>query len=153
MKLKTAIAAAIAAIAVPVFAQTATPGIDKRQASQEARIQQGVQSGALTAKEADRLEKGQEHVQKLEDKAKADGRVTARERERLQHAEDVQSRHIAREKHDRQHDFNHDGRNDRRETREERREERREARGEDRREQRMERRSEHRGERREHRRG
>lgn len=117
MKLKTAIAAAIAAIAVPVLAQTATPRLDQRQANQEARIQQGVQSGALTAKEAERLEKGQEHVQKIEDKVKADGKVTARERERLHQAEDVQSRHIAREKHDRQRDMNHDGRNDRQERR------------------------------------
>lgn len=121
MKFKTAIAAALAAVAVPVLAQTATPRLDQRQANQEARIQQGVQSGALTAKEAERLEKGQEHVQKIEDKAKSDGKVTARERERLQQAENVQSRHIAREKHDRQRDMDHDGRNDRREMREERR--------------------------------
>ncbi|CAG0950482.1 hypothetical protein RHDC4_00045 [Rhodocyclaceae bacterium] len=121
MKFKTAIAAALAAVAVPVLAQTATPRLDQRQANQEARIQQGVQSGALTAKEAERLEKGQDHVQKIEDKAKSDGKVTAKERERLQQAENVQSRHIVREKHDRQRDMDHDGRNDRREMREERR--------------------------------
>jgi hypothetical protein len=67
----------------------------------------------LTGKEAARLEKGQEHVQKVEDKAKADGVVTKKERARIQQAENVQSRHIARQKHDRQRDMNHDGKKDR----------------------------------------
>ena len=106
MKLKTAFAALIAAVAVPVLAQTATPatpGIDKREANQQQRIDQGIRSGQLTQKEAARLEKGQAHVEKMEDRAKADGKVTARERERIQHAQNVQSRKIYREKHDRQH--------------------------------------------------
>lgn len=110
----------IAALALPVQAQTApvrnpgaTPGVDKRQANQQQRIEQGVKSGELTTKEAARLEKGQERVQAMEDKAKADGKVTAKERERLQHAESQQSQKIYREKHDRQHDRNHDGKTDR----------------------------------------
>ena len=114
--------AVLAAFALPVLAQTAaapardpaaTPGIDKRQATQQQRIDQGVKSGALTGKEAARMEKGQARVQKMEDKAKADGKVTPKERARLQKAENTQSRHIAREKHDRQHDRNHDGKKDR----------------------------------------
>lgn len=110
----------LAALALPVFAQTApakdpaaTPGIDKRQAEQQKRIDQGVQSGQLTSKEAARLEKGQERVQAMEDKAKADGKVTKQERARIQHAQNVQSRHVAKGKHDRQHDRNHDGKRDR----------------------------------------
>lgn len=95
------------------YAQTATPGIDQRQVNQEARIQQGVNSGALTQREAARLERGQQHVENMETRAKADGVVTKQERARLQHAEDVQSRRIYQEKHDRQHDFNHDGMKDR----------------------------------------
>ncbi len=98
------ILALFAAVALPVSvsAQTATPRVDQRQANQEARIQQGVQSGALTGKEAAKLEKGQAKVQAKEDKAKADGKVTARERAKLAKAQDRQSRRIAREKHDRQ---------------------------------------------------
>jgi len=42
-------------------------------------------------------------VQRIEDKATADGKVTGKERVRIEHAQDRQSRHIAREKHDRQH--------------------------------------------------
>lgn len=115
MKLKTIVAALFAsALTLPALAQTAsTPRIDQRQASQQQRIDQGVQSGALTQQEAARLEKGQQHVQKLEDKATADGKVTAKERARIEHAQDVQSRRIYRQKHDRQHDLNHDGRMDR----------------------------------------
>lgn len=112
--------AVLSAFALPVLAQTApakdpvaTPGIDRRQAEQQKRIDQGVKSGALTGKEAARLEKGQERVQKMEDKAKADGKVTAKERERLQQAQNRESKKIEREKHDRQHDRNHDGRKDR----------------------------------------
>lgn len=110
----------LAVLAMPVLAQTspakdpsATPGIDKRQAEQQKRIDQGVASGQLTAKEAARLEKGQERVQAMEDKAKADGTVTRKERARIEQAQNVQSRHVAKEKHDRQHDRNHDGRKDR----------------------------------------
>lgn len=113
MKLKITLAALIAAAAIPALAQTATPNIDQRQANQEARIQQGLKSGELTQREAARLEKGQDRVQRMEDRAKADGKVTAKERERIQHQQNVENRHIAREKHDRQHDRNHDGKMDR----------------------------------------
>jgi uncharacterized membrane protein YebE (DUF533 family) len=109
----TLLVAVLAAFALPVLAQTNTPNIDQRQAKQQQRIDQGVKSGQLTGKEAARLEKGQEHVQKVEDKAKADGKVTKNERARIQQAENVQSRHIAKQKHDRQRDMNHDGKKDR----------------------------------------
>ena len=96
------------------MAQSAnTPVFDQRQANQEQRIQQGVQSGALTQKEAARLERGQDRLQRVEDKAKSDGVVTKQERAHLQHAENVESKRIYRQKHDRQHDFNHDGKKDR----------------------------------------
>ncbi len=109
------IAALITAAALPAFAQSpATPVVDQRQANQEARIQQGSQSGALTQKETAKLEKGQTHVQNVENKATADGTVTKKEAGRIEHAQDQQSKKIYREKHDRQHDYNHDGKNDRR---------------------------------------
>ena len=113
MKLNTLVAALIATVAVPVFAQTATPNIDKREALQQQRIEQGVKSGQLTPREAARLDKGEAHIDKMEDKAKADGKVTAKERARIEHAQNVESKKIYREKHDRQHDFNHDGKKDR----------------------------------------
>lgn len=90
----------------------ATPRVDQRQANQEVRIQQGVQSGALTGREAARLEKGQDRVDALEAKTKADGKVTAQERARLHQAQDRQSARIYRQKHDAQTDRNHDGKAD-----------------------------------------
>jgi hypothetical protein len=80
----------------------ATPGIDKRQANQEKRIDQGVASGELTKREARRLEKQQAHINKAEGRAKADGVVTKAERARLHHEQDKASGNILRQKHDKQ---------------------------------------------------
>jgi hypothetical protein len=104
MKTVTLFAAAVAtALALPVYAQTqSTPRIDKRQADQAQRIEQGKQSGALNQKEAARLEKGQARVQKMEDKAVADGKVTKKERRKIERAQDRESKKIYREKHDKQ---------------------------------------------------
>ncbi len=107
-KLKSTIAVlVIAALPGLALAQssdtTSTPRIDKRQERQQKRIDQGVQSGQLTEKEAARLDKGQARVQKMEDKAVADGKMTKKERRRIEHAQDQQSKKIFREKHDKQH--------------------------------------------------
>ncbi len=114
MKMKQLIAAIVLAAPILASAQTtSTPRIDQRQLNQDARIDQGAQSGALTQKEAARLDQGQQHVQNMENKAVADGKVTAKEKARIEHAQDQQSQRIYRQKHDRQHDLNHDGRIDR----------------------------------------
>jgi CRISPR/Cas system-associated endoribonuclease Cas2 len=95
----TILAALIAAAALPVAAQTpSTPRVDQRQANQEARIQQGVKSGELTPKEAAKLEKGQDKVQKMENKAVADGKVTPKEQAKLERAQNKQSKKIAKKK-------------------------------------------------------
>lgn len=101
-RLITATALALAASAA-LAQTTSTPRIDERQANQESRIQQGVASGELTKREAARLERGQDRVQRIENRATADGVVTGRERARVERAQDVQSARIARQKHDRQH--------------------------------------------------
>ena len=107
---------AFLAIALPTlaFAQANTPRVDQRQANQEQRIDQGVASGSLTQREANRLERGQQHVDNMENRAKAVGVVTRAERARLHQAQDAQSARIYRQKHDRQHDYNHNGRVERR---------------------------------------
>ena len=100
---KIIVGAVIAAFALPVLAQTqSTPRIDKREANQERRIEQGEKSGALNKREAARLEKGQARVEKMEKRAEADGKVTAKERARIEKAQDKQSRRIYKEKHDKQ---------------------------------------------------
>ena len=107
MKTRNLIAASIALLSAtliaPVFAQgTNTPNIDKRQANQAARIEQGKASGELTSKEAARLDAGQAKVAAKEAKAKSDGVVTKKERAKLERAENKQSRKIKRQKHDAQ---------------------------------------------------
>ena len=96
------------------FAQANTPLVDQRQANQERRIDQGVASGSLTQREANRLDRGQDRVDNMENRAKSDGVVTRGERARMHQAQDRQSAGIYRQKHDRQHDYNHNGRVDRR---------------------------------------
>jgi hypothetical protein len=98
------IAAALAAlVTVPAFAQSAaTPGIDQRQANQERRIDQGVASGELNARETARLDRGQQRVDNMENRAKADGVVTKGERAKIHATQDRQSARIHRQKHDRQ---------------------------------------------------
>lgn len=79
-----------------------TPRIDQRQANQAQRIDQGVASGTLTPREARRLERQQAVIGQAEAKTKSDGTVTAQERRRLTRAQNHTSRHVARQKHDRQ---------------------------------------------------
>ena len=104
--LKAAVAAIALAFAGAAFAQStnpaATPGIDKRQANQEKRIEQGVKSGELNKKEAARLEKRESKLQADKEKAQADGKVTKKERKQLNHEADRDSKAIYRQKHDAQ---------------------------------------------------
>jgi hypothetical protein len=100
---KTLTATVLSLLAVGAFAQAAsTPGVDARQARQNARIQQGVNSGALTPAETKRMEAREAHVGNVEDRAKADGTVTQAEKANITRAQDKASRKIRRQKHDAQ---------------------------------------------------
>jgi hypothetical protein len=108
-KLSLVTAAVLALSALGAAAQTAasapgtrTPRIDQRQAQQEKRIDQGIASGELTRREAHRLERQQGAINRAEDKAKADGSVSAAERKRLAAAQRHASKRIYRQKHDAQ---------------------------------------------------
>ena len=82
------------------FAQTATPRIARRQAEQQARINQGVRSGELTPEEARGLRVEQRLVRITKRAMKSDGVVTPRERRVLNRQLNRTSRDISREKHD-----------------------------------------------------
>lgn len=116
MKFNAPTLAAISALTVTLFALPAlaqnTPNIDKREANQQQRIDQGVKSGELTQKETAKLDKGQAKVDKMEDKAKADGTMTPKETKHINTAQNKQSHRIHRAKHNRRHDRNHDGMTD-----------------------------------------
>src|SRR5213596_1537851 len=74
----------------------------QRNVNQQQRIEQGIQSGQLTNREAGKLERGQARVDRAEARAGADGRVGPNEQRRIQKAENRQSKRIYREKHDAQ---------------------------------------------------
>jgi len=80
--------------------QAATPGIARRQAEQQARINQGVRSGELTPEEARGLRTEQKLVRITKRAMKADGAVTPRERRAPNRQLTRTSRDIAREKRD-----------------------------------------------------
>ena len=84
----------------PAFADpTATPRINARQAHQERRIDQGVNSGALTARETRTLDAREAKIAADKAAAKADGTVTPAERAKLRGEERRTSRAIYRKKH------------------------------------------------------
>lgn len=99
--MKALFTAAALVLAFAVQAQAATPRIDKREQRQEDRIQQGAASGTLTAQETQRLEKEQAHIDKMQDRAAADGQVTKKERAKITAAQHEASQDIHRKKHNR----------------------------------------------------
>ena len=113
MTIQTLIAALALTVGTAAFAQApvapaaakdplATPKIDQRQANQEKRIDQGVASGALTQKEATKLDKRETKIEADKLAAKADGTVTKAERRKITHEQNHASAAIKRQKHDRQ---------------------------------------------------
>ena len=102
-KMLVAVSAMVLLMTGMVYAgESETPRIDQRQANQEQRIDQGIAGGQLNEKEAALLNKQQDHIDNMENKAKADGAVTKKERAKIKHAQDRASGHIKREKHDAQ---------------------------------------------------
>ncbi|HEX8091798.1 MAG TPA: hypothetical protein VF762_23295 [Blastocatellia bacterium] len=77
-----------------------TRGIDGRERCEQRRIRQGVRSGELTRREAERLSAEQFRIRAYEARARSDGSLTRRERYRLDHMLDRASRDIYRQKHD-----------------------------------------------------
>lgn len=95
----------LAVASLGAFAQATapvTPRVDAREANQQARIDAGVASGQLNARETNRLDKQQARIAGAEANAKADGVVTHRERKHLAHMENRASRNIRAQKHDAQ---------------------------------------------------
>jgi hypothetical protein len=95
-------AAAVAAtFATPALAQT-TGTVVQRNVNQQERIEQGLQSGQLTTREATKLEGEESRVEKIESRALKDGKLSPEERARVDRAQNQVSRDIYREKHDAQ---------------------------------------------------
>lgn len=78
----------------------ATPKVTQRQVNQQARIQEGRQSGELTKKEAAGLELQQAKIQHDKREAKSDGVITPAERRKLHTEQRRANRAIYKQKHD-----------------------------------------------------
>jgi hypothetical protein len=74
--------------------------VNYRQQTQKSRIQQGVKSGELTKLEARRLAKEQRMVNRYEQKARSDGKISGREYVKLQTMQNHASQSIFKQKHD-----------------------------------------------------
>ena len=70
----------------------------QRNVNQQQRIANGMQSGALTNREAGSLERGQAHVDRREANAAANNHVSGAEQGRIQRSENRQSRRVFNKK-------------------------------------------------------
>ena len=93
--------ALLLACAGPALADD-TPRIDRMQAHQRARIEQGVSSGQLTRPETRRLVHQERQLARHEARVEADGNVSRGERYRLNRDARRTSRAIYRQRHDAQ---------------------------------------------------
>ena len=96
------LAAALAAsLSVPALAAE----VDRRQANQQARIAEGVESGQLTPRETARLERKEAKIRReiRRDRAANGGTLTPAEKAKINREENRTSRQIYRAKHDDQH--------------------------------------------------
>lgn len=74
----------------------------QRNVNQQTRIENGLQSGQLTSHEAGRLERGQARIEKTEQRAMANGSLSAAERARIQKEQNAESKAVYAQKHDAQ---------------------------------------------------
>ena len=73
--------------------------VDRRQARQWDRIQNGIDSGELSRGEARRLMRGQRRIERMENRFERDGYISPRERRKLERALNRNSKRIKRAKH------------------------------------------------------
>jgi len=85
-------------IAAPVLAQTTGSEV-QRNTNQQQRIEQGLQSGALTTHEAGQLERQQTQVDRMEKNALKDGSLSPAEKARIEAAQNKTGKSIAADKH------------------------------------------------------
>jgi hypothetical protein len=93
---------ATALLSGAAFADTPAEKDQQRDVNQQQRIENGLQSGQLSTKEAGRLEREQQHVDRMEARDLKDGHMSAGEQLRLDKAQNAASADIYRQKHDAQ---------------------------------------------------
>jgi hypothetical protein len=85
-------------LGAPAIAQN-VPDDQQRNVNQQERIEQGLQSGQLSTKEAGQLERGQQHIDHMEASDLKNGSISPAEQSRLNAAENRQSADIYADKH------------------------------------------------------
>ena len=73
--------------------------VKNREENQQDRIAQGVKSGELTPGEAAHLEKGEQKIETDREKALSDGKMTPKEKAKLNREENRESKKIYKKKH------------------------------------------------------
>lgn len=81
------------------WAQTPAEQDQQRDVNQQQRIEQGLQSGQLSTKEAGSLERQQQHIDKMEAHDMKNGAITPAEQARLNAAQNRASNNIYADKH------------------------------------------------------
>jgi hypothetical protein len=84
---------------LPALAQINSPWIEQREANQQNRINQGVNSGQITPQEYSRLENRQNRINAAKARMKSDGHYTCQERTRTRNMLNRSSRQVYRAKH------------------------------------------------------
>ncbi len=94
-----------AVLAVTLSGSALAAEVDRRQANQQARIAEGVESGQLTPGETARLERKEARIRReiRRDRAANGGTLTPAEKARINRQENRVSRQIYRAKHDDDH--------------------------------------------------
>ena len=100
MKIVIGIGSAMVLLSSALYAgPTDDPGIQKKEQNQQKRIDQGINSGQLTHKEAGKLEKEQTRIRQDEARMKSDGKLTNKERRKLDREQNKASKDIHKKKH------------------------------------------------------
>ena len=103
MTRRVLIFAVLAAAVLGAAPASQAASVNAREREQQARVRQGLRSGALTGREYVRLEAQEAHIRAEEFRYRHnDGVLGPRERADLQRDLRVESRRIARQKHDAQ---------------------------------------------------
>jgi hypothetical protein len=90
-------------LASSASAGTNSPGIDRREANQQRRINRGIRSGKLTPRETYRLQRQQANINAREARFKSDGNLSRSERRALNRQLNRSSKNIYRAKHNARH--------------------------------------------------
>jgi hypothetical protein len=93
---------ALSLLALTTSAFAAGPRADEvvdRDVNQQQRIEQGLQSGALTTREAGSLERGEARIEQTEAKDLANGKLSPAEQARINRMQNRESAAIAADKH------------------------------------------------------